>query len=80
MLGGMASLVAAVSSPPPPLLCACACLCHQVEAHAGLISRAEQEAARLAEERQAVSARTAQLTAQVRQSIDGQQQHPAFTS
>lgn len=45
------------------------CLTHlrmaQVEAHAGLIARAEQESARLTEERQAVAARSAQLDAQV---------------
>jgi len=61
---------------PLPLLCVYVCVRHQVEAHAGLISRAEQEAARLAEERQALSARTAQLTAQVRQSADRHQQQP----
>jgi hypothetical protein len=41
------------------------CFPGQVEAHAGMIARAEQEAARLAEERQSVSLRAAQLAAQV---------------
>lgn len=53
------------SSSLPPSVSLPLFPCVQVEAHAGLVARAEQEAARLAEERQALSAQAARLTAQV---------------